>query len=35
MIKILGSEGIFVHTNLENVEDCKKLFVEGMNRYEK
>lgn len=32
-IKAYGSEGIFVYTNLENVEDCKKLFDEAVNQY--
>ena len=26
LIKTYGSDGIFVHTDLEKVEDCKKLF---------
>ncbi len=30
-----GSDGIFVHTELENVEDCKKLFDEAVNAYGK
>lgn len=28
-----GSEGIFVYTELENIEDCKKLFEEAVKKY--
>lgn len=35
IIKTYGSEGIFVHTNLEDVNDCKKLFDEAANEYGK
>lgn len=34
-IQTYGSEGIFVHTELENVEDCKKLFDEAVKVYGK
>lgn len=30
-----GSDGLFVHTNLENVEDCKKLFDEAYKTFGK
>lgn len=33
MINIYKSEGMFVHTNLENVEDCKRLFDEAAACY--
>ena len=33
IMKAYGSEGIFVHTELENVEDCRKLFDETMRAY--
>lgn len=33
MIKTLGSEGIFVHTNLEDTDDCRKLFDEAWENY--
>ena len=26
LMKTYGTEGLFVHTNLENVEDCKNLM---------
>ncbi len=29
----LGSDGLFVFTNLENVDDCRKLFEEGASRF--
>lgn len=35
IIKTYGSEGIFVSTNLEDVNDCKKLFDEAVNAYGK
>ncbi len=35
IIQTYGSEGIFVHTELENVEDCKKLFDEAVKEYRK
>lgn len=35
IIKTYGSEGIFVSTNLEDVNDCKKLFDEAVNMYGK
>ncbi len=34
-IRTFGSEGIFVHTDLTNVEDCKKLFDEGFQAFGK
>lgn len=34
-IKEAGSEGIFVHTDVENVEDCKKLFDEAYAKFGK
>lgn len=33
LIEIYGSEAIFVHTDLEKVEDCKKLFKEAYYKY--
>lgn len=33
MINIYESEGMFVHTNLESVEDCKRLFDEAAACY--
>lgn len=33
MIKIYGSDGLFVHTNLEKVADCRKLFDIAYDRY--
>lgn len=33
MINIYESEGMFVHTDLENVEDCKRLFDEAAACY--
>ena len=35
LIRTYGSEGIFVHTELENVDDCKKLFDEAAAEYGK
>lgn len=35
VIKTYGGEGIFVHTELENVEDCAKLFEETIRVYGK
>lgn len=35
LIKTYGSEGIFVHTDLEKVDDCKKLFDEAFNAFGK
>lgn len=35
VMKTYGSEGIFVHTDLENVEDCTKLFEETIRAYGK
>ena len=35
LMKTYGSEGLFVHTDLENVEDCKKLFDEAYKRFGK
>lgn len=35
LIKTYGSEGIFVHTDLEKIEDCKKLFDEAYETYGK
>jgi NAD(P)-dependent dehydrogenase (short-subunit alcohol dehydrogenase family) len=35
MISSFGGEGIFIHTDLENVEDCKKLFDEAVQTYGK
>lgn len=35
IIETYGSDGIFVHTELENVEDCKKLFDETVKEYGK
>lgn len=33
LMKTYGSEGMFVHTNLENVSDCKKLFDQAYARF--
>lgn len=33
IMKTYGSEGIFVHTDLEKVEDCKRLFDEAYKKY--
>ncbi len=35
IMRTYGSDGIFVYTELENVEDCKKLFEETMKIYGK
>lgn len=35
LIKTYGSEGIFVHTDLEKVDDCKKLFDEAFHAFGK
>ena len=35
LMKTYGSEGIFVHTDLEKVEDCRKLFSEAVAAYGK
>lgn len=35
LMKTYGSDGIFVYTDLENVEDCKKLFDEAYKKYGK
>lgn len=35
LMKTYGSNGIFVHTELENVEDCQKLFDEAVKIYGK
>ena len=35
IIKTYGSDGVFVHTELENVEDCKKLFEKAIMTYGK
>ena len=35
IIKTYGSEAIFVHPDLEKVEDCKKLFDEAANKFGK
>ena len=35
MIRTYGSEGLFVHTELSNVEDCKKLFDEALRHFGK
>lgn len=35
LIKTYGSEGIFVHTDLEKVEDCRKLFEEAYQTFGK
>jgi len=35
LVKTYGSEGIFVHTDLENIEDCKKLFDSAYETYGK
>lgn len=33
LMKTYGSDGMFVHTDLENVSDCKKLFDEAYARF--
>lgn len=35
LIRTYGSEGVFVHTNLEKVDDCKKLFEEAYHAFGK
>ena len=35
LMKTYGSEGMFVHTDLRNVDDCKKLFDEGYKEFGK
>lgn len=35
VIQTYGSEGAFVHTELENVEDCKNLFDEAVRNFGK
>lgn len=35
LMKTFGTEGLFVHTDLENVEDCKKLMDEAYNKFGK
>lgn len=35
VMQTYGSEGIFVHTDLENVEDCTKLFEKTIRTYGK
>ena len=35
LMKTYGSEGIFVHTDLRDVKDCKKLFDEGYKAFGK
>lgn len=35
IIKTYGSEGIFVHTNLYNIDDCRKLFEKAYEKYGK
>ncbi len=35
IMKTYGSDGIFVHTDLEKVEDCKKLFDEAVKKFGK
>ena len=35
IVKTYGNEGLFVHTDLENVNDCKKLFDEAFGRFGK
>lgn len=34
-IRETGSDGLFVHTDLENVDDCRKLFDEAYDRFGK
>lgn len=33
IVKAYGSDGIFVHTDLEKVEDCRKLFEEAVDKF--
>ena len=35
IMRTYGSEGIFVHTELEKIEDCHKLFDEAVRAYGK
>ena len=35
VMQTYGSEGIFVHTELENVEDCRNLLDEAVRVYGK
>ena len=35
LMRSYGSDGIFVHTDLEKVEDCKKLFDEAYKKFGK
>lgn len=35
LMRTYGTEGLFVYTDLENVEDCKKLMDETYNRFGK
>lgn len=34
-VRTYGSDAIFIHTDLENVDDCKKLFDEGYQKFGK
>lgn len=34
-VRTYGSDAIFIHTDLENVDDCKKLFDEGYLKFGK
>lgn len=35
LMRTYGTDGLFVHTDLENVEDCKKLMDEAYNKFGK
>lgn len=35
LMKVYGSEGLFVYTDLNKVEDCKKLFDEAYAKFDK
>ena len=35
LIKVYGSEGLFVYTDLNNVDDCKHLFDEAFSKFGK
>ena len=35
LMKVYGTEGLFVHTDLNKVEDCKKLFDEAYSKFGK